>query len=554
MIKKLIAMTAIVSILLLSLAGCGETPNFLGGPSNEEKQMIKSSEVFIPIEKVRTLNPIISKDEDAYYVDRLIYEGLFEYDEKLTLKTALADSYTYAADDTSVTIQIKKGIQWQDGKELNADDVKFTIDALISASYSNNTLYSSSVSNIKSTKLDGKDPYSITIYFNNTSNIAMNNFTFPIVPKHQFKSVEDAKRLTSNFIPIGTGPYRVTEYNELSHIELQGYDGYHGGNVPSNTLNLQIIPDKRDVINLMEVNNVSLTFSKDLDRDTVYTNKNVNVINFPSNEVELVGFNFRNAIMKNGKVRKALASAINTKDIIEGAYYKNGIENNTIYYPNYLGVPSDKTNNLYDIVQAKKLLAEAGFVDRNADGLVEGPNNETITINILVNSEDQSRSAAAQMIRDNLAQLPIQTNLVSKEWNSYLADLESGNYDIYVGGYQLRDNYDLRFLLHTNYANPIGYSNLALDALLDRMESGISQKDRLATYTQINDILVNDLPYFCLLYKTYGMITSPALKGDINPLFFDLYRGCGEWYSLFEAPEAPEADNSETAGNILDVQ
>lgn len=554
MTKKLIALTAIVSLLLSSLVGCGETPNFLGGPANEEKQMIRSNEVFIPIEKVRTLNPIISKDEDAYYVNKLIYEGLFEYDKNLTLKPLLADSYSYSAGENAVTIQVKKGISWQDGQELNADDVKFTIDALLSASYSGSTLYASSVNNIKSTKLDGKDPYSITVYFNNATNVSMNNFTFPIVPKHQFKSVEDAKKLTSNFIPVGTGPYRVTEYNELSHIALEGYEGYHGGTVPSNLLNLQIIPDKRDVINLMDVNNVSLTYSKDLDRDTVYTNKNVNVINFPSNEVELIGFNFRHPIMKNTKLRKAIASAINTKDIIEGAYYKNGIENNTIYYPNYLGVSGEKTTNHYDITQAKKLLTEAGFVDRNADGLVEGPDNESITINILVNSEDQSRSAAAQMVRDNLAQLPIRVNLVSKEWDAYAADLASGNYDLYVGGYQIRDNYDLRFLLHTNYGNPIGYSNLALDTLLDRMESGISQKDRLATYTQINDIMVNDLPYFCLLYKTYGMITSPALKGDIEPMFFDLYRGCGEWYSLFEAPEEPEEDNSETALNILEEQ
>lgn len=551
MTRKLIAVAAILSMLLASLTGCGETPNFLGGPAKEEKQTIKSNEVFIPIEKVRTFNPIISRDEDAYYVNRLIYESLFEYDENLTLKTALAESFAYSDDGTAVTIKVKRGIYWQDGQELNAEDVKFTIDALLSASYSNSTLYSGSVGNVKSTKLDNKDPYSITIYFNNPASVAMSSFTFPIVPKHQFKNVEDARKLIPNFIPVGTGPYKVTEYNELSHIVLQGYEGYRGGNVPDNTLNLQIIPDKRDVINLMDVNNVSLTFSKELDRDTVYTNKDVKVINFPSNEVELIGFNFRKPVLKNSKVRKAIASAINTKEIIESAYYKNGVENDTIYYPNYLGVASEKTHNLYDITQAKKLLAEAGFADRNADGMVEGPNNETITIDILVNSEDQSRAAAAQMIKDGLSQLAIRANIVSKEWDAYTADLSSGNFDIYVGGYQFKENYDLRFLLHTNYANPIGYSNLALDALLDRMESGVSQKDRLATYTQIKDILVNDLPYFCLLYKTYGMITSPSLQGDVNPLFYDLYRGCGEWYSLFEIPQEPE-ENSETAVNILE--
>ncbi len=545
MAKKLMAIAAIFIIIVSGLSGCGKSTNFLGGTTGEEKNIVRSSEVFIPIEKIRTLNPIISKDEDAYYVNTLIYEGLFGFDKNLALSNVLADSYTYSDDGYAVTIKVKQGIYWQDGEELTAEDVKFTIDALTGASYTNRYLYKNNIRNVKYTKLNNKDRYSITIYFNNNNNVAISNFTFPIVPKHQFKNVEAAKKLDSNFIPIGTGPYQVTEYNELSHIVLKGNQQYHGVNTPSNTINLQIIPERRDAINLMDVNNISLTFSKDLDRDTLYTNKDVNVINFLSNEVELIGYNFRNTALKDAKVRKAIASVIDTDKIIESAYYKNGVQNDTIYYPNFLGVSSKKTHNLLDIVQAKKLLTEAGYLDRNGDGLVENLNNEPITINILVNSEDQSRMTAAQIIKEGLAQLPIQSYITSKDWNGYNTDLASGNFDIYIGGYQIRDNYDLRFLLHTNDANLIGYSNLALDALLDKMESGISQKDRRDTYTQIQDILIEDMPYYCLLYKTYGVIASPSLKGEIQPTFFDLYRGCEEWYSIYEKPVEPDEASPE---------
>ena len=542
MIKKLIAIAAILSIIISSLTGCGEAPKFLGGTPKSQADTVRSDEVFIPIEKIRTLNPIVSKDEDAYYVNKLIYESLFDYDENLTLVPLLAESYMYSPDGSSVTIKVKQGIHWQDGEEFNAEDVKFTMDALISASYTNSTMYTESIGNIKSTKVDSEDRYSITVNFNDVSKASMSNFTFPIVPKHQFRNIEEAKKINANFIPVGTGPYLVTEYNELSHITLKGNESYHGGKTPTNTLNLQIIPDKRDVVNLMDVNNVSLTYSKELDRDTVYTNKDVNVVNFPSNEVEVIGFNFRNPALKSAKVRQAIACAIDIEEIIESAYFKNGLQNDTIYYPGYLGISSVKTHYLFDTVQAKKLLAEAGYIDRNGDGLAEGLNNETITLNILVNTEDQSRTAAAQIIKEDLAQLPIRTNIVSKDWESYKADLAAGNFDLYLGGYQIKENYDLRFLLHTNYGNPVGYSNLALDALLDRMESGISQKDRLATFTQVNDIMINDLPYYCILYKTYGMITSPSLKGEIKPEFFNLYRGCEDWYSEFEEPEEPEND------------
>lgn len=538
MIKKYIAVTAIIMILT-SLAGCGETANFLGGTTEEEKNTVRSDEVYIPIEKIRTLNPILTKDEDAYYVDKLVYESLFGFDKDLSLINILADSYAYDENNTSVTVNLKRGIYWQDGQELTADDVKFTIDVIASASYANSTLYAGNISIIKNTKLNSSDPYQITIYFDNSQNISLTNLTFPIIPKHQFKSIDAAKKADPNFIPVGTGAYRVAEYNALSHITLVGNENYHGGNPPANKLNFRIIPEKRDAVNMMAVNNISITFSKDIDRDTIYSNKEVHVVNFPSNEAELIGFNFRNAALKDSRVRKAIASAIDTAKIFESAYYKNGIQNDTIYYPGFLGIPSPKSHNLYDTAKAKELLREAGYYDRNGDGRLENAAGETVSISILVNSEDQARLAAAQIIKEGLEQLPIHAEIVSKDWIGYNADLAAGNFDVYLGGYQFKENYDLRFLLHSNYGNMTGYTNPALDILLDQMESGISQKDRQEAYNLVKDTLNDDLPYYCLLYKTYGAIASPTLKGELRPTFLNLYQGADTWYSMLEVPAKP---------------
>ena len=71
------------------------------------------------------------------------------------------------------------------------------------------------------------------------------------------------------------------------------------------SLIFETFPDKKDAINLMEVNNISLIFSKEADRNTRYQNQDVNVVSFLSNEVELLGFNFRNAAMKNKLCEKS---------------------------------------------------------------------------------------------------------------------------------------------------------------------------------------------------------------------------------------------------------
>jgi len=308
MSRKIVTIALILIISIVSFIGCGETTNFLGGNSEKEKNIIHSSDVFIPIEKLRTLNPIITKDEDAYYINKLIYEGLFEYDHNLTLTNALAESYSYSADGASVSIRLKKGISWHDGEELTARDVKFTIDTLASASASNSSIYNDNLRNVQSVRLDSNDPHQLTVYFRENKNNSINNFTFPIIPMHQFRNIDDAKKVDSGFIPIGTGRYRVTDYNELTHITLHGYQGYYKGNIPSNTLKFMIVPEKEQAVNLLDINSISLTFSKEIERETIYTNKDVNVFNFPSNEVEIIGYNINVPALKDKRVRQAISN------------------------------------------------------------------------------------------------------------------------------------------------------------------------------------------------------------------------------------------------------
>ncbi len=544
MTKKTIAFL-LIAMILISLTGCGKSVNFLGKDHKEEKNLVRSDEISIPIEKIRTLNPIVSKDEDAFYINQLIYEGLFGFDDTLGLVSVLAKDYTYGDNGYSVTIQLEKNIRWQDGQDLTAADVKFTIDAIVGASYANNTIYAANVKNIKSSKLDSKDPYEITIYFFTNTDIDMTNFVFPIVAKHQFKNLDAAKTATENFIPIGTGSYKVLSYNELSHLSLIGNDKYHGGNIPTNQLNFQIMPDKNDAINLMNVNNISVTFSKKIDRDTIYGDKDVNLTNFVSNELELLGFNFQNTALQDVRIRKAIGAAVNYDEIIESAYYKNGVKNDTIYYPGFLGVVSEQMTDSYDLSNGKKLLKDAGFMDRDGDGRVENLEGEPLTIRILVNNDNQSRVAAAQIVKEGLEQMAIGATVESVDWITYNASLASGNFDIFLGGYQINADFDMRFLLHTNYGNYIGYSNSKLDELLERMESGISPKERAEAFQKIQEILYSDIPYECLLYKTYGAIASTGFQGEIHSTFFDLYQGCENWYSMIEVKDETEETDSE---------
>lgn len=523
---------AFILVLLTGLTGCGEEVNFLTGGTEAEKQTVVSNEIYIPIEKIRTLNPVITKDEDAYFINKLIYESLFSFDEHLAVNNLLAESYQYLDDGLSLSIQLKKGIEWQDGHALTGEDVKFSIESYLNAAAFGETLYKKNVSNIKGVKVDSQNPLSVTISYHNKDNVSIRNLTFPIIPKHKFANPGAVKSQSANFMPVGTGPYKVSEYNDLTHFTLVGNEDYHGKNVPKNKLIFEILPNKKDAINLMAVNNLALTILKDIDRDTIYANKDLVSASFLSNQVEVLGFNYQKSLLKDRRVRQAISSVIDVKEILEIGYFNNGVLNDSIYFPEYLGTQSTIASP--DIEKARKLLVEAGFIDRDGNGIAENNFKEELSINILVNEEDLSRVAAAQIIKNSLDKLPIRSTIVYKDWEGYNTDLAAGNFDLYIGGFQLNETYDLRPFLHSGYGNLLGYSNQSLDTLLDKMESGLSQEEMKATFTQIQTLLKEEVPYCTLLYKTYGAVASPGLKGGINPYFHHIYNGSHNWRYEYE--------------------
>lgn len=509
------------------MTGCSEAVPFLSHSDSEQPKVITSNEIKIPISKIRSLNPLNSLDEDAYYMHKLIYQGLFTLDETLQAVPALASSYQYNQEKATVTIDLRSDVKWHDGAIFTAEDVKYSIDAYLSALYTNSCLYKNYINKIKSVSARGSR--TVVISFKSSKDMAIENLVFPILPKNSSKKDKNNRAAMQNFKPVGTGPYKVAEINGTKEIILEGFPDYYAGDIPTNKLIFRIIPNQMDAVNLFDIQDLSIAFSKEMNRETFLNNKEANLISFPSNEVELVGFNTNKKILKDKRVRQAIAYTIDTEEIMDTGYFRSGVLNDTIYYPGYLGTNRKENLLKVNIEKAKKLLTKAGYIDRDGDGMVEDSENEELNIKILVNANDDSRKVAAQTIKVGLEKLPIHVQVDEKSWDGYQAALANKDYDIYIGGYRILENYDMRFLLHSEYGNPIGYSNKKLDVLLDKMQSGITEEQRKSTFSQIKTILKDEMPYYCLFYKTYGANASLSLKGKIEPMFFNLYQGCSDW-------------------------
>lgn len=78
------------------------------------------------------------------------------------------------------------------------------------------------------------------------------------------------------------------------------------------------------------------------------------------------------------------------------------------------------------------------------------------------------------------------------------------------------------------------YYSKQVNRLLDAMDSGLDRDAMKQKFQSLHRKLSEDLPYYCLLYKTYGIERAPALRGTVRPTFWDIYRGCENWHSRFE--------------------
>ena len=590
--KIITAMVAAICIALC-FSACDETKT----EQNENSKKVTYTEVAhlnFPISNIRTLNPATSADEDTYFISRLIYDGLFVLDKNMTPVPVLAERYKFKKKDSSVTVRLID-TKFHDGKALRAKDVKFTIDAFKAAGAS--CKYKALVDKISYATVKSKKK--IKIHFKSSSDMSLAMLTFPIMPAHRYNSVYEVSQAKGKFKPVGTGRYKYKKFANKKSLELKANKNYHG-EAAENSLSFIVTKESSAAYQLVEASSLSALITKSPERGVKVGQKKQKVIDFPGNEVEFVGFNFDKDAMNIKSVRKAIAYAIDTNAIIEEDYVNSGLSNDTVYYPGYMGTDHKKDQYAHDEDKAASMLKKAGYLDRNSDGVVESRTGVSLNLNILVCSDDKYRKNAADKIKDQLEDAGISSYITSLPKKSYLDYLKKGAFDIFVGGLKYDEVMDMRILLqgekqeqkaplsnnntmsgngnqrsnvkdedidyddedgeitvpqqNTNTQNTekkllskkmdnynySRYYNADVNKYLDKMMSGASVDDTAELFNKVRIIITDELPYYCLMQKTFGAVQAPAMEGEMSPVFDNYYNGIDKLKCKYEEPADDE--------------
>ncbi|MBC8588855.1 peptide ABC transporter substrate-binding protein [Paratissierella segnis] len=517
-----------------------------------------SGQVILPLTNFSTLNPLITENVYYFYFSKLIFEGLFDFDENLKPVPQLASAYTIDNEGKKVSIKLNDNVYWHDGEKFTSEDVLFTINTLKYAD--NNTIYKKMISDsvgLIGTQdvnkiIDVKviDEYNLDIFFSGGFSNSLEILTFPIIAKHIFDNKNKNQGYKNaldmdNYIPIGTGPFKYESYDKFKSITLKAYDNYREGKPGIDTVVGKVLEDEELILTSFETGQISLAKASGVDWDKYKNNNRINVIEYLSNNYEFLGFNFDKEVFSNDKgleIRKAIYYGINRQDIISKVLLGHGTQIDVPIHPQSWLISNVANYYGYNSELAKKILNSAGFRDIDGDNILEGEDGNKLSFRLTTNSFNPYRTKMAEMIKDDLKEIGINIVLdfdtsymdnITEEMRTNEVDrianiLDSGNFDIVLTGWQMSVIPELSFLYMSDaskLSNFSRYKNETMDNLLIEANMSFDREGKVAQYEKLQKYVIEDIPNISLFFDNSAILVDSSIVGDLTPSFFNLYKG-----------------------------
>lgn len=519
---------------LFFLSGCSENRSSPSSSSDVEvsSSMYGDAVVEGSIGDASNLIPILATDSSSHAVAGLIYNGLLKYDENLILVGDLASKWEVSENNKEITFFLKDKVYWQDGKPFTAEDVKFTYELIVDNKTP--TAYDSDFRIVD--KIEIPDNLTVKVFYKEAYAPALASWTTSILPSHLLKNVEIIKSPLQRK-PIGTGPFKFYEWKPGSQITLVANDNYFETRPYLERYTFRIIPDSATMflellngaVDLMSLS--PLQFSKQTENPR-FKDK-FNKYKYVSNSYTYVGYNLKNPLFEDKRVRQALSYATPKQDIIDGVLFGLGLEATGPYKPGSPWHNPDVKKYPYDIQKAKDLLREAGY-KTNKNGILEKDGKE-FSFTIITNQGNSSRSTVAEILQQSWSKLGIKLDIRILEWATFINEyIDKRNFDAVILGWTIPLEPDLYDVWHSSNCegkklNFVCFKNKEFDEIIEKARREFDFEKRKQLYFKAQDILAEEQPY-TFLYVGEALIALNNRFKNIRPTPAGLAHNLIKWY------------------------
>lgn len=444
------------------------------------------------------LDPHITSAMSSFQVLENVLDTLVTFDEELNIVPSLATDWTVSEDDLVWTFNLRDDAVFHNGRPMTAADVVYTYTRMLDPETgSGNAWMLEGVSEVRA-----RDDYTVEFVLEVPNHgflgkLAMNKAVGIIARE----SVEDG---TINTTPIGTGPFRIAEFQPGVRLLLERHEDYWQEGLPYlDVVDIRIIPDDTVRRTALVAGDVDWVFSVPLqDVEQLRARNDVVIDEVPAPAYYYLGVNLERGPLADVRVRQALAYAINRDNIAMAATFSNAevtqdpIPSSSAWHFGY--APYE-----YNPARARELLAEAGY----AGGF---------ELELMPTTELEETMRMAQVIQADLAAVGIRATIRALEWAEWLQEQGDGNYDTYVCSWNgLVDPDDFFYAQHRTgqVFNFTGYSNPTVDELLDAGRRTADTEARREIYAEVNRIIVDEAPYIYIFNPMNIQAYRPNVRG-----------------------------------------
>lgn len=447
-----------------------------------------------------------------------IYEGLVGRDKNAEIKPLLAEEWKQL-DDTTWEFKLREGVLFHDGTTFNADAVKATFNRLLDPNVgSPRAVVFKMVKEIKVV-----DEYTVQFILSEPFSPLLS-----ILASHEAGIInpKTIEKYGKNIIqePSGTGPFMFESWTPGKEIVFNKNEKYWGTEPKVDKVLFKVVPEETTRVSMLETGEAHIAEPLSVTMmDTVEASRNSEVYRSEGFGTEYIGFNVQKTPFDDVRVRKAIAHAVEMDSIIEGVFNNVGKKANSALGSKVFGYNANMKAYEYNLNEAKRLLAEAGF-----------PNGFETTLKTM---DSKERINLAEVLQSQLKGIGIKVNIQVLEYGTFVEQANRGDSEMFILSWRNATgdaDYNQYNLFHTNShgasGNTFFYSNKEVDRLIEAARAEKDQEKRIDLYAKSQELEMEDAVYIpvrvienmaAVAKDVKGFSISPSGYLEINDVSID---------------------------------
>lgn len=486
---------------------------------------------------LKTITPLVSTDVYATKIQSYVLESLLIRDpDTLEWQGLLAKSWSVSEDGMTFVFKLRDGLTFSDGVALTADDVVFSYRFMMTEAIQAPT-ERSYYSKIES--VEALDPHTVKFRFREPY---FNALTLAggmdVMPKHFYESY--LKRPNefnqSKGLLLGSGPYRLEDPRGWSPdkgmVELRRNPRYWGPVKPT---------FDRILWRSIENDSARLTTFRNGDIDS-YGSRPIEYQKLVE-DTELAKkashWEYRNPLAgysylgwnqaRKGKptrfadrrVREAMTYLIDRQRIIQEIYLGYGEVAMSPFRANSRQHDPALSPRAYDPGKGEELLRQAGYEDRNGDGMLEDADGNPFEFELVYGQSSEDTGRLVLFLKDMLARAGILLKPKPSEWAVMVDLLDRRDFDAMALGWSGTLESDLYQIFHSSQIegsgnNAVNYRNPKLDRLIEEARATVDEKKRMPLWQAAENEIYRDQPYTFLMRRKSLVFIDRRIKNVVK--------------------------------------